>query len=111
MRTKYHKDNGHFNEQHVLALAGGSENIAASIREILVANANQSLSYNTWRQHSTVLKLIAECQKETRVDLSLPWTEAAQATFIGWNIKRKVRDSTLKVYLSKVNFVYSILRN
>ena len=90
MRTKYHKDNGHFNEQHVLALAGGSENIPASIREILVANANQ---------------------KETRVDLSLPWTEAAQATFIGWNIKREVRDSTLKVYLSKVNFVYSILRN
>ena len=45
------------------------------------------------------------------MDLSLLWTEAAQAKFIGWNIKQKVRDSTLKVYLSKVNLIYSILRN
>ena len=70
--------------------------------------ANNSLSYNTWRQHRLVLSLMAKCQQQTGVKLELPWSETAHATFIAWNLKREVRSSTLEVYLSKIRKIHTM---
>ena len=89
--------------ENVNNLNGGGENIPANIKKILVEAANHSVSYHTWKGHKSVLNLISQCERETGVSLKLPWTEAAHATFVGWNLKKKVRNSTLNTYISKVN--------
>ena len=70
--------------------------------------ANSSLSYNTWRQHRTVLNLMKKCQLETGVNLDLPWSETAHATFIAWCLKRETRSTTIEVYKSKIRKIHTM---
>ena len=71
-------------------------------------SANSSLSYNTWKQHRTVLSVMKKCELQTGVSMSLPWSETTHATFIGWCLKREMRSSTLEVYKSKVRKIHTM---
>ena len=68
----------------------------------LVDNANASLAYQTWRAIKSVQRRVAECEKETARDLSLPWSQVKLTIFTGWCLKRGLRDKTVENYISKV---------
>ena len=93
---------GHVNKME------GAENIPAPIKDTLLDNANSSLAYKTWAGTKTVLRLMQKCERATGVSLSLPWSPAAMATFVGWNIQLNKRDSTIKVYVSKVRKIHTM---
>ena len=79
-----------------------SEEIPADIKQTLVDNANASMAYQTWRSVKSVQRRVAECERETARDLSLPWSQVKLAIFTGWCLKRGLRDKTVENYISKV---------
>ena len=86
----------------------GGETIPKDIAAILKDAANCSLAYKTWAGAKTVIRLISRCEKETGVSLQLPWSKAAMATFVGWCIRRDMRDSTIKAYTSRIRKLHTI---
>ena len=92
-----------YSGQHGLFTADNmDQEIPVDLKETLAANANASLAYQTWRSVKSVKRRIEECEKQTRRDLSLPWTQAKLAIFAGWCLKRSLRDKTVENYISKV---------
>ena len=80
-----------------------NEEIPSDIKEALVDNANASLAYQSWRAIKSVKRRVAECEKETAVDLSIPWNQNKLTIFTGWCLKRGLRNNTIENYISKVN--------
>ena len=66
--------------------------IPETIKHHLVANANASLSYNTWRGVKSVNRRIQECETETKVSLAFPWNNGHLLCFTGWCMERGLRD-------------------
>ena len=91
-----------------MASLSGAEAVPASLQTILVESANCSLAFHSWRQHRTVLNLISRCQQETGVSLSLPWSQAAYATFVAWCMKRENKSSSISVYESKIRKLHQM---
>ena len=76
--------------------------IPETIKHHLVANANASLSYNTWRGVRSVNRRICECKTETKVLLAFLWNNRHLLCFTGWCMARGLRDKTITNYISKV---------
>ena len=85
--------------------------ILETIKHHLVANANASLSYNTWRGVRSVNRRICECKTETKVLLAFLWNNRHLLCFTGWCMARGLRDKTITNYISKVRVSLNLIYN
>ena len=97
---KYDELNGLYNDED---LKDEMPNIPGHLRQVLVKHANASLSYQTWRAVRGVRRRIQECEVETEVQMEFPWSEEQTNNFTAWCLGKKLREQTIKNYLSKVN--------
>ena len=101
-RGKYDPGNGFYDLQ-TLERDGIAEGLPQDLQRLLVDNANASLSWNTWRSLSTVMRLIKRCEQEANTSLQLPWDKKMLSLFTAWCLRRNNREATIGAYLSKVN--------
>ena len=67
----------------------------------LISAANHSISRQTWSTYTTAAKHLKSCEIDTGVDMDFPLATTQLLAFISWLLnKRKVKGTTIEVYLS-----------
>ena len=73
---------------------------------MLVNSANHAFASKTKSSYSTAFKMLIKCQDHFGEQFSFPLSERELLLFIGWNIERGLKSSTIKSYLSGLKAIH-----
>ena len=83
--------------------------VEAEIANILSGVANFGLSFNTWKSYECIINNLLRCQKHTNQSMDLPFNTTKMLTFVGWMIKRGLKDSSMNSYISALRMYHIAL--
>ena len=76
--------------------------LPSEISDILTKTANMAIADKTKSTYNTALNNVKNCELELNESLSFPWDDRKTLLFIGWLVKRDVKTTTIRSYLSGV---------
>jgi len=78
-------------------------NLPRETAEALSKLGNMGISRNTWSAYKTAKTMIAKCESDMKIDLSIPFDQRKTLLFIDWLVRiRNVKASTVNSYLAGV---------
>jgi hypothetical protein len=83
--------------------------LPAEIADSVAKLGNLGVSKSTWSTYKSAKTMIAKCQSDTNLDLSLPFDQKKTLVLIDWFVrKRNLRASTVNSYLAGVRQLHII---
>ena len=77
-------------------------NLPKEVSEVLAETANLAIAEKTKSTYNTALKNVQKCEEELNEKLDLPWDNRETLCFVGWCIKKDLKASTIRSYLSGI---------
>jgi hypothetical protein len=77
----------------------------------LATLGNLGIAKATWSTYKTARTMVEKCERETKIDLSLPFNQRKVLVFIDWLVRiRKLKGTTVSSYLAGVRQMH-VVRN
>ena len=81
-------------------------NLPENISNTLVNSANHALAQKTKSTYNTAHKMLINCQEHFSEQFTFPLSERELLLFIGWNIEKGLKATTIRSYLSGLKAIH-----